>query len=258
MPEIKIDKDNIYYECNENFNSSKPTLLFVHGAGQSRLTWEYQSESFSRYSFCNFIIPDLPGHGKSNGNGFNSVEQYAQFTRQFIDSFGLQNLIIIGHSMGGAIAQLIALDNPDYLKAVVLVCTGAWMRVAKESINAAKNNYPAFCDVVPTRAFAEKSDEKLKVKFREGLLNTPQEIVYNDLKACDEFDITDRIINIKIPTLVIGAELDLLTPLKYIEYLHHQIHDSELVIIKESGHFVMQEKHAEFDSLITNYIESIF
>jgi len=258
MHQILINNNEILYHTGGDLDTSKPTVLFIHGAGQSSLTWEYQLEIFSKNEDLNFIIPDLPGHGNSKGIGLVTVSEYADFIREFVATIDLKNLMIVGHSMGGAIAQLIAIENPDYLKAVVLVCTGAWMRVAKESMAAVKNNYPVFCDVAPTRAFSEKADEKLKIKFRERLLNTPPEVVYIDLKACDEFDISDRIINIKIPALIIGAELDLLTPPKYSEYLHHQIHDSELVIIKGSGHFVMQEKPGEFDRLIIDFAANIF
>lgn len=257
MPRIRINNDEIFYHSRGNLDSSKHTILFIHGAGQSRHTWEYQLETFSKNEKINFIIPDLPGHGNSKGNGLTTVTEYAGFIRELISTLNLKNVIIVGHSMGGAIAQLIALENPDYLNAVVLVCTGAWMRVAKESLAAVKNNYPVFCDVAPSRAFSENADDELKVRFREGLLNTSQEVVYHDLKACDEFDISDRIIHIKLPTLIIGAEYDLLTPPKYSEYLHHQIHDSELVIVKDSGHFVMQEKYREFDTLILNFIDNL-
>jgi len=257
MSVIIINNNEIFYERNENFDSSKDTILFIHGAGQSSLTWEYQLETFSKNENLNFIIPDLPGHGNSKGSGLTSIEHYADFTQKFIASLDLNSVIIVGHSMGGAIAQLIALENPEYLKAIVLVCTGAWMRVSKESMISINNNYAYFCNMAPTRAFSEHSDEGLKVKFSERLLSTPKNFVYQDLKACDEFDISDRIINIKIPTLIIGAELDLMTPPKYSEYLHHQIHDSELVIVNDSGHFVMQEKPDEFKCVILKFIDNL-
>lgn len=257
MPTVNIKQSQIFYESSENIDSSLPTLFFMHGAGQSRLTWEYQKEFLYELKEYNFIIPDLPEHGKSGGDGLKSVREYTDFIKEFIEELGLKQVIFIGHSMGGAVSQLLALDRPEYLKAVVLVCTGASMSVAGETLKAVKNNYDVFCEVAPTRAFAESSSEALKAKFREGLENTSQKVAYDDLIACNVFDMTDKVSEIHIPTLIIGATEDLLTLPKRSEYLHHQIFDSELHIVEGSGHFVMQEKTDEFNKILSDFIKAL-
>ncbi len=257
MPTVNIKQAEIFYESNDNFESSQPTLFFMHGAGQSRLTWEYQKAFLQGFKGYNFIIPDLPGHGKSGGDGLKSVSEYTDFIKEFIDVLSLKHLIFIGHSMGGAVAQLLALDKPNYLKAIVLLCTGASMSVAGETLKAVKNNYDVFCEVAPTRAFAEKASETLKTNFREELENTSQKVAYDDLMACNVFDMTDKVSEIHIPTLIIGATEDLLTLPKRSEYLHHQIFDSELHIVEGSGHFVMQEKTDEFNKILADFIKTL-
>jgi len=257
MSTIQINGNEIYFISNNKINITKPTLLLLHGAGQSHLTWEYQVEYLSSLDDFNFLIPDLPGHGKSSGEGFSSVNDYTEFIKILIDELGLKEVIFVGHSMGGAIAQVLSLDRTDYLKAIVLVCTGASMRVARETLLAVKNNYETFCEISPTRSFTEKAPEILKTKFKEGLTSIEQNMIYNDLLACNEFDISDRVSEINIPTLVIAGHEDILTPLKYSEYLNHQIYDSELQIIKDSGHFVMQEKPDEFNQMILDFIKEL-
>jgi len=257
MPTKQINGDEIYYISSNKIDSSKPTLFLLHGAGQSHLTWEYQVEFLSSLNDFNFLIPDLPGHGKSKGEGLKSVSEYTEFLKELINELGLKEIIFIGHSMGGAIAQVLALDRPEYLKAIILVCTGALMSVARETLLAVKNNYNTFCEISPTRSFTEKAPEILKTKFKEGLLNTDQKVVYHDLIACNKFDISDKVSDINIPTLIIAGKEDILTPVKYSEYLNHQIYDSELTFIEGSGHFVMQEKRDEFNEVISNFINEL-
>lgn len=257
MSTIQINGNEIYYISSDEIDSNKPALLLLHGAGQSHLTWEYQVELLSSLNDFNFLIPDLPGHGKSEGDGLKSVSEYTEFTKELIDELGLKEIIFVGHSMGGAIAQVLALDRPEYLKAIILVCTGAWMRVARETLLTVKNNYETFCDMLPTRSFTEKAPEILKTKFKEGLLNMDQKVVYHDLIACNKFDISDKVSDINIPTLIIAGKEDILTPVKYSEYLNHQIYDTELTFIEGSGHFVMQEKPEEFNKMILDFIKGL-
>ncbi|NIS09993.1 MAG: alpha/beta hydrolase [Candidatus Dadabacteria bacterium] len=257
MPSIEINGNEIFYLSNDKIDSTKPTLLFLHGAGQSHLTWEYQLEYLEGLDGYNFVIPDLPGHGKSDGEGLKSVSEYTEFIKSFINTLGLSELIFIGHSMGGAVAQLFALERPEYLKALILACTGASMSVARETLLAVRDNYEVFCEVAPTRAFAESSPEILKAKFKEGLQSTKQKVAYEDLLACNVFNISDKITEINISTLIIAGSEDILTLPRNSEFLNHQIFDSELHIVVGSGHFVMQEKPDEFNALISEFIKSL-
>ncbi len=66
MPEVLIHRDKIHYIDGESFNKSHPTLLFIHGAGQSHATWRLQEDIFTNHPEFNFIAIDLPGHGSSD------------------------------------------------------------------------------------------------------------------------------------------------------------------------------------------------
>ena len=89
MSTIQINENEIYYISSDEIDSSKPTLFMLHGAGQSHLTWEYQIEFLTNQDGYNFVIPDLPGHGKSKGDGLKSVSEYTEFTKELIDELGL-------------------------------------------------------------------------------------------------------------------------------------------------------------------------
>lgn len=257
MAEISVRGFKINYIAGESFEKSRPTILMIHGAGQSSLTWEYQVDVLKNRPGANLIIPDLPGHGKSEGSGCKTIEEYTEFIKDLAHTLGLDRLILVGHSMGGGIAQVFTIDYPEMVDACVLVGTGAKLRVAKETLESVKSNYETFCRVAPTRSFTHSSPEELKRKFIEGLLKTPQSISYRDLLICDEFDIMKEVEKIRVPTLIISATEDILTPVKYGEYLNLKIRNSKLHVIRGAGHFMMQESPDEFNRILIEFLDSI-
>jgi pimeloyl-ACP methyl ester carboxylesterase len=257
MPEISVCGFKISYIAGENFEKSRPTILMIHGAGQSSLTWEYQVDALKNHPKANLIIPDLPGHGKSEGSGCKTIREYSEFIKDLVHTLGLERLILVGHSMGGGIVQIFTLDFPEMVYACILVGTGAKLRVAKETLEIVKSNYETFCRMAPTRSFTLSSPEELKRRFVEGLLKTSQPISHWDLLACDEFDIMDKVEQIKVPTLIISATEDILTPVKYGEYSNLKIQNSKLHVINDAGHFMMQEKPDEFNRILIEFLDSI-
>lgn len=257
LPDIKVAGDKIHYAEGSTTDPARPTVLMIHGAGQSIATWKNQLELLRDDPGYNSVAVDLPGHGLSEGKGFRDAEGYMGFVMEFIRALGLGEIIPLGHSMGGAVALLHALENPDVIRALVLAGTGARLRVSGESLKTAKTNYRLFCDIAPGRMIAESSPEVLRQEFKEGLLRTSPEVCYWDLVACDEFDIMDRVQGIKKPACIISAELDILTPPKYGEYLRDSISGSSYHLIRGSGHFMMLEKPWEFNEILSGFLTDI-
>lgn len=257
MPEITVGGDRINYAEGSTTDPARPTLLMIHGAGQSIATWKNQLELLKDDPMYNVIAVDLPGHGSSEGKGFRDAEGYKGFIVEFARTLGLGEIIPLGHSMGGAVALLYALDNADAVKAIILAAAGASMRVAPESLNTVKNNYLAFCDAATLRMIAPGSPEDVRKEFKEGLLRTSPGVCYGDLIACDEFDIMDKVQEIKTPTCIISAELDILTPPVYGEHLRDSISGSSYHLIRGSGHFMMLEKPREFNEILSGFLTAI-
>jgi pimeloyl-ACP methyl ester carboxylesterase len=257
VPEIIVGGDRIHYAAASATDPVRPTVLMIHGAGQSIATWRNQLELLRDDPRYNVIALDLPGHGSSEGEGFRNAEGYKGFIGEFARALGLGEIIPVGHSMGGAVAMLYALDNPENVRALGLVGTGARMRVSPETLKTVKSDYKLFCDVSPGRMIAESSPDEVRREFRQGLLQTSPEVCYWDLVACDEFDIMDRVHEIKAPAFIVSAELDLLTPPKYGEYLNSSISGSIYHLINGSGHFMMLEKPLEFNEILSRFLTNI-
>ena len=254
MPQISIQGKSIHFQEGEKFEKSRPTLLFVHGAGQRAYTWRFQEDLFRNHPKFNYMALDLPGRAGSEGEGFHTLEEYKNFLLEFIDALELNNIILVGHSMGGGISMLLAIEHPELVEALILVATSAKLSVASETLEKVKDNYEEFYEISPTRAFAEESPKELKDEYQQGLIDTGSAVCYGDLMACNVFDIMKEVEKIHLPTLIISADKDIMTPPKYGEYLHQKIYGSEFHVIKGSGHFIMQERTHEFNTILEDFL----
>src|SRR5512139_1972635 len=128
MPYLDLDGERIYYALHRNQADGVPVLL-IHGAGESHLVWPF---GLRRLPGTIVYAIDLPGHGKSAGPGRITIADYAEWLVSWLDTRRVPAAVLIGHSMGGAIAQWLALTCPDRTAALVLVATGAKLRVAPQ------------------------------------------------------------------------------------------------------------------------------
>jgi pimeloyl-ACP methyl ester carboxylesterase len=226
------------------------TLLFIHGAGGNHKLWENQLEFFTRA-----IAIDLPGH--CVGVGKTTIDEYVEDVKMVCDKQGLRNIVMVGHSMGGAIAQKFALKHPEYLKAIVLICTGARLRVAPVILAAVRENYSQAVELITQSVFSCKALNGVKKRAAEEMMKTSWKVTYGDFEACDKFDIMSRLKEIKLPTLIICGLEDQLTPPRYSEYLKNNIPNSRLETIADAGHMVMLEKPEELNVKLKKFLKEL-
>lgn len=188
------------------------------------------------------IAVDLPGHGNSEGSGAHRVETYRDAVKEFIQTVGLDRAVVVGHSMGGAIAQSLALACPELLAGLVLVGTGARLRVQPQIFAGLQDDAKRAVELVARLARAPGTSAEVIRQDADALLCTPVPVIEGDLRACDSFDLMEQIKAVTLPTLVICGTDDLMTPPAYAEYLHRQINGSRLALIPAAGHMVMLEQ----------------
>ena len=231
------------------------TLVFIHGAGGSRLFWKSQVEELRQHA--NTLAIDLPGHGISQGEGKDKIEDYAQVVIKFIRAIDAPNPIPCGLSMGGAITQQILIDHYNQIKAGILISTGAKLKVASVIFETIENDYHGFVEMIGKIAASEKTDPNLLLSFKEETANCKSEITYGDFQACNRFDVTQLLGSIKMPTLVLTAEDDQLTPPKYGVFLEQNIQQAVREHILDAGHVVPIEKPAEVNKAIIEFLDKI-
>lgn len=224
-------------------------LVFVHGAGNTGRVWYYQT----RY-FADSDAVTLPNH--SQGKSFASIDEYTQWLHDYIRDKGYERPVIIGHSMGGAIAQKYALDYPSELRGLVLIATGARLRVRPDFLQAMENAVNATAE--EARKLVESFYSRVPAEVREMVINdvvsTGVAARLNGYRCCDRFDVMDKVHLIKVPTLVISGTDDVMTPVKYARYLADKIEGAKLVIIEGTTHFVFLERPEEVNRAIEEFI----
>jgi pimeloyl-ACP methyl ester carboxylesterase len=199
---------------------------------------------------------DLPGHGKSAGDGESSVIDYVGHIVHWMDALEIPHAIWCGHSMGGAIAMTAALEFPSRVSGLILVGTGARLRVSPDilKITADPDRYPEAAELISEWAFSPSASTRLKELGRARYGNGRPEVMHNDFAACDRFDIMDRVGELNSPALIICGEDDQLTPVKYSRYLADHIPDAQIKLIPGAGHMVMLEKPGEVEAEIRGFL----
>jgi pimeloyl-ACP methyl ester carboxylesterase len=231
------------------------TLVFVHGSGGDRLLWNYQRQFFEE--FYNVVVVDLPGHGEAGSEGEDSVGAYAQHLLHLLRALPGDVFCPFGHSLGGAVVQEFTLLYPQYVEALILVGTGARLRVLPEILEGIQVRFEETVRLICDYAFSKKTSKDLIEKGIEAMLNTSKTVLYGDFAACNRFDITNRVGNIKAPTLVVCGGDDLLTPPKYAHFLAEKIVGARLEIIDGAGHMVMIEKPDESNNRVMEFLQTL-
>jgi len=115
----------IHYFVREEGDVFRPPVILIHGAGGNHLYWPPE---LRRLAGFRVLALDLPGHGKSSGVGLQSIRDYASSLMTYMDAVGLSRAVIVGHSMGGAIALTLCLDHAERVAGLGLIATGALAR----------------------------------------------------------------------------------------------------------------------------------
>lgn len=255
MPIVRINNRPIsYWEGKDTQQAGRETILFVHGAGGTQLTWSFQKAFFERH--VHPIIMELPGHGGSGGEGENEIARYAEHVYSFMRVLDLPKTFLVGHSMGGAIALTLALRHPEVLKGMVLVGTGAKLRVFPSILGGIQSNFKEMVHMITRYAFSRRAPQELMERVTDQLMQIRPQILYGDFLACDRFDIMEQLEKMDLPTLILCGEEDELTPVKYSQYLHARIRNSRLEILPKAGHMVMMESPRAFNERVKSFIEN--
>ncbi len=243
MPKIDIGDAEIYYEEQ----GTGPPLLLVPGLGGSGAWWHHQVEAFSPH--FRVIIHDHRGAGQSTHSPIRySVDQMASDVIKLMDGLGIEAAHYAGHSTGGAMGQTIAQDHPDRLLSLVLSATWAGSdaffrrcfetrKEILENLGIESYTRASMLQLLPPWWISE-NDAAVEEQARARSDNdTPVEIIASRIDAIVAFDRRARLGEISLPTLVICARDDTVTPIHLSDELARGISGAELVTLERGGHF---------------------
>ncbi|MDR3601970.1 MAG: alpha/beta hydrolase [Desulfosporosinus sp.] len=250
MPFINVQGTNTHYLQNDDILVDRPSMVFVHGAGGTSKMWVRQLSGIKGY---NLIALDLPGHGRSEGTAVDTINEYSEFVWQFVQALELGSFVIAGHSMGGAIAMELALAYPNALDGMIIVDSGASLRVNPMVLEVlARGEYPL---EIVKYSYSFKATAVVLKRALEELKTVPSEVYRADFRACDNFNIMDRVGNINLPALVLCGQDDQMTPVKYSNYLSKELAQSTFVLIADAGHMAMLEQPERVNKAIQIFLD---
>lgn len=253
MPYIRIHQQRLFY-AKQGTLSLHPAVLLVHGAGGSHLDWP---PSLRQLPNTAVYALDLPGHGRSEPPGRKTITDYTDAVIAFITQLELPKVVVIGHSMGGAIAQEVGLRQPDWLAGLVLVGTSARLKVSPALLDSTLANPAQAVDFITQYAWSPQADPARKALAAKQLSTVPPAILHDDYLACDGFNRIGQLSGITAPTLIISGSADKMTPAKFGKAMADEIPRAQYVEIEGAGHYLMLEQETAVSQAIQTFLDTL-
>ena len=225
-------------------------LLFIHGSGGCAESFRFQLAAFAGARALN-----LPGHPQ--GELLPSVAAYTVWLHEYVQRERLTDVVLAGHSLGGAIALQYALDHPGNLRGIVLIGSGARLKV-----------HPRFLEPLaaavaePARWNAQNGEYQriapdLARLMNERRIENGPAAMLNDMRACNDFDVMAHLAEITLPVLAIVGSEDVMTPPKYSTFLAAQLPHCEMVLVEGATHTGYAEQPDVFNAAIASFVGSL-
>ena len=251
-------EDTFVSTGGRDFDPAGDVLLFVHGSGQSHLSWLLQARFFANRGWS-VLAPDLPGHNLSAGKPLETIEEMADWCATLLDALGVKSAIVIGHSQGGLIALEVARRHPERVRKLAILGSAHAIPVADPLLDMARESEnKAFRFMVSWSHATEGHRHDHTVPGQSHLLFGNQVMGQNktgvllkDLLACNSYKAgKEAAAAITCPVLLILAERDRMVPKKFGLELGNLFTDGRVVVIGNAGHFLQSEKSVETNAAL--------
>lgn len=219
-----------------------PALVCVHGSADNHHVYDRLIDALPGRE-CYAI--NLPGRAGSDGPPLDNVAAMEAFVSRFLDAEVEGDYVLVGHSLGGAIAIEHAFaSSTGRLAGIVLLATGARLRVHPMILQLFERvaSTGAKIPPLPPGLYEQGADPDLIAQASKDRELTPIETGGADWQAANNFDRMQDLAQISVPALIVAGTNDALTPAKYAQYLDAQIPDSKLHIIDGAGHMLVMER----------------
>lgn len=264
MPKVLVNGIQIYYEEAGN----GPAVLLIQGLGLSGRFWYRQVPALAQY--FRVITFDNRGAGKSDKpDEPYTISQMAEDARALLDHLGIAKAHVIGASMGGYIAQELAISHPERVEKLVLLCThlggpeylaatqNLWREILNVSGLSLADIYRRGIRYSVTPEFFEKHKDVVEELVRMRLEEPqPPHAFQRQFTAAAQFEARERASSIRAPTLVLAGEEDKVVPLEFAKKLAATIPNARLVVVSGAAHLLFIEKAEEVNKTILEFLRS--
>jgi len=261
LPDLECIQGSPLYYCAAG-NASGRSLIFLHGWGADHRYFDYQLAAFREYSL---IIPDLDGFGSSSSENVPrrfSIKEQAEKVFQLARSLEVESALLIGHSMGGMIAQELALSHPEFVNGLILEDTSPGLRhLPRSNILSMFGSFiygaprPLRQIVARNLAISRKHASDAVVGIIEEYARvTCCKVLVRYVKAMRKWSSLERLDQLSIPTLIIRGDEDTTLGEGHTELLGRNIPSSRSVVIPECGHSPHLERPDSFNAEVHRFL----
>lgn len=245
-----------------DFDPNGNVLLFIHGSGQSHLSFLLQGRFLANRGW-QVLAVDMPAHGLSGGDALTSIVDMADWHLAILDSLGVKDAHVIGHSQGGLIALEMARRSKDRVRSLSLIATALAIPVNPALLDMAKNAEPKAIAAMIDWGFGpvgHRHDHTLPgtshMRYGKQLMAGNQAgALFADLSACVDYtDGPAAAAEITCPTLCILAQKDKMTPIKQGMKMVDAIAGAQVEQLDGAGHMVTGEKPFEVNDALRKFL----
>lgn len=258
MAFANIDGLSIHYHAvGDPAEQRGQRVLYVHGTGCNTRVWEQHMQAIADVHTP--VAIDLPGHGQSEGRGFRGAADYGHVVVELARHLGWERYVVAGHSMGGAIALTMATYHPELLNGLMLIDTGARLRVHPDILRASRQAAEAGRRLPTDRSwgYASSTPQSVVEAVEAMTADTDPRVTYADWICDDSFDFMSRVQAIAIPTLAVCGAEDRLTPVKYHQFLQQRMPNCRLEVIQQAGHWSYIEQPEAFTRVVKTFLDDL-
>lgn len=247
---LRINEEQVYlYTNNKDIDPTKPSVMFIHGAGFDHSVWTLFARHFSRHNW-NVLAIDLPGHGRSSGETLTSIEAMANWIIDVLDHLSIENVSLVGHSMGSLITLETAARLQIRATKVVLIGSIAPMPVSDPILDATANKPGAAHAMLTSFGFSKQNlmggnPNPGMWMVSDSMRRYEDEIqaaLDLDMRACNAYrNGLEAAKEITAESLMIHGDADRLTPLRATKTLQTTLNNARISIVPGAGHSLMVE-----------------
>ena len=241
-------------------------LLFLHGLGGGHHAWDRQLPHFAALGFASHAW-DQPGYGHSPIVEPYDLEQVSGALKRLIESLGGEPVVLVGHSMGGMVAQEAYARFPELVKGLVLGFTSAsfgggsadFVRQFVEARLAPLDQGQTMAQVAASlmpKMRGAKSDPAGLAQAQGIMSSIPVETYRKAVRLLTTFDRKDNLKNIRVPTLLIAGSDDRTAPPPVMARMHEAIAGSQYVVLEGCGHLGPMDQPKAFNAVLQDFLVS--
>ncbi len=253
MPYISVDGQRLFYLRHARHGQGRP-VIFLHAAGGNALLW---GRVLQHLPDTRAIAFDLPGHGRSAGPSCSTIGAYGDAVLALADALQLEQPVLAGHSMGGAIALDLALHWPSRVRALVLMSVTARLFVAPALLQQLVEDPAKARQWIVDTGYGPQTLAQAREMGANQLAQVAPEVLHGDFVACSVYDARPHLPEVRCPALVLCGAEDRLTPPKYVRALQEGLPRATLELVPGAGHMLPLESPEEVAAAMARFLGSV-